>query len=460
MAHEIVIPRLGWSMDEGTFVGWLKKDGEMVRAGDPLFELEGEKGVQEIEAVDEGVLRITPQSPAPGAVVLVGKVIGFLAGPGEILPLPRDEQDLAKSEIIAPPAGPAARRMARQLNVSVTEVRGSGSGGRVLVEDIQRAVELRTEAVASPPAIDVIQSTTGSDTIHRRRVIASPRARRVAQELHVDWTRLAGSGRGGRIRERDVRAAAVEISSDPSRNNRVVAAGNRLPISRRRRVIAQRMAASHQQTAPVTLTTRANASNLVNVREQFRTVGGTARIPSYQDFIVKLAAGALQRHPLLAARWEEDAIVVPAADSIDIRIAVDADAGLVAPVIRNVASLSVEQIAESSRQLIERSQNGRITAAELTGGVFTVSNLGAFGIDAFTPIVNLPEVAILGLGAIRREAVVADDGRVVAIHQITLSLTFDHCVVDGAPAAKFLQDVATAIANPSAWLLRTSLSQR
>jgi pyruvate dehydrogenase E2 component (dihydrolipoamide acetyltransferase) len=173
-----------------------------------------------------------------------------------------------------------------------------------------------------------------------------------------------------------------------------------------------------------------------------------SRIPSYQDFIVKLVAGALQRHPLLAACWEEDAIVVPAADSIHIRIAVDAEAGLLAPVIRNVAALSIGEIAEASRQLIERSQSGRISAAELEGGVFTISNLGAFGIDAFTPIINLPEVAILGLGAIRREPVVADDGQIVAIHQITLSLTFDHRVVDGAPAAKFLQDVASAIANP------------
>jgi pyruvate dehydrogenase E2 component (dihydrolipoamide acetyltransferase) len=219
------------------------------------------------------------------------------------------------------------------------------------------------------------------------------------------------------------------------------------------------MTASRQQSVPVTLTTRANASNLVNLREQFKTVGRAARIPSYQDFIVKLVAGTLQRHLLLAARWEEDAIVIPAADSINIRIAVDSEAGLLAPVICNVPALSISEIADSSRQLIERAQNGRITAAELEGGVFTISNLGAFGIDAFTPIINLPEVAILGMGAIRREAVVADDGQIVAMHQITLSLTFDHRVIDGAPAAKFLQDVATAIANPSAWLLSTSYSQ-
>jgi pyruvate dehydrogenase E2 component (dihydrolipoamide acetyltransferase) len=226
-----------------------------------------------------------------------------------------------------------------------------------------------------------------------------------------------------------------------------------VPISRRRRVISQRMTASRQQTAPVTLTTRANAANLVSLREQFKIVGDSTTLPSYQDIIVKLVAGSLERHPMLAGRWDEDAIVVPAEDGVHIRIAVDTESGLVAPVIRNVPALSIVDIAETSRRLIERSQNGRITAAELEGGVFTISNLGAFGIDAFTPIINLPEVAILGLGAIRREAIVGDDGQFMACHQMSLSLTFDHRVVDGAPAARLLQDVATAIANPSAWLL-------
>lgn len=459
MAHEIVIPRLGWSMDEGTFVGWLKRDGDIVRAGDPLFELEGEKGIQEIEAVDEGVLRIPPNAPTAGSVVPVGKVIGFLAEPGEILPLMGGGHLTPKPAPSephpAPAAGPAARRMARQLNVTVAEVRGSGSGGRVLVEDIQRAVELSTNG--DSPTVGITQATAVIDAELRTRAIASPRAKRIARELQIDWTTLDGSGRNGRVRECDVRAAAKNAPTQVAAQ--APAAGQRLPISRRRRVIAERMSASSQQTAPVTLTTRANAANLVNLREQFKTVGGAARVPSYQDFIVKLVAGALVRHPLLAARWEEDAIVLPSVDSMNIRIAVDTEAGLLAPVIRNVAGLSIGEIAEASRQLIERAQSGRISIAELEGGVFTISNLGAFGIDAFTPIINLPEVAILGLGAIRREPVVADDGQIVALHQIALSLTFDHRVIDGAPAAKFLQDVARAIANPSASLLATNSNE-
>ena len=139
-------------------------------------------------------------------------------------------------------------------------------------------------------------------------------------------------------------------------------------------------------------------------------------------------------------------------------IAVDTEAGLLAPVIRNVCGLLIAELAEQSRKLIDRARSGRITAAEFEGGVFTISNLGAYGINAFTPVINLPEVAILGLGAIRREPVVADDGQIVAIQQITLSLTFDHRLVDGAPAARFLQDVVNAIANPSAWLLSSGLA--
>ena len=213
------------------------------------------------------------------------------------------------------------------------------------------------------------------------------------------------------------------------------------------------MVASRQQTVPVTLTTKADATNLVNLREQFKAVGGSTPIPSYQDIITKLVAEVLKRHPLLAGRWDEDAIVLPAADELHLGLAVDTEEGLLVPVIRNVGELSLTKLAGESRRLAEQARAGKLVAAEMQGGVFTITNLGAFGIDAFTPIINLPEAAILGLGAIRREPVVLDDGQIVARQQLTLSLTFDHRIVDGAPAARFLQDVVNAIANPSAWLL-------
>jgi pyruvate dehydrogenase E2 component (dihydrolipoamide acetyltransferase) len=213
------------------------------------------------------------------------------------------------------------------------------------------------------------------------------------------------------------------------------------------------MVASRQQTVPVTLSTKADATNLVNLREQFKSAGQHSPIPTYQDLIMMLVAELLTRHPTLAGRWEDDAIVLPAADEIHIGIAVDTADGLLVPVVRNVRGLSVTEVAAQTRQLIDRACAGQLSANEMQGGVFTITNLGAFGIDAFTPIINFPESAILGLGAIRREPVVLDDGQIVARHQWSLNLTFDHRAIDGAPAARFVQELMNAVSNPSAWLL-------
>ena len=212
------------------------------------------------------------------------------------------------------------------------------------------------------------------------------------------------------------------------------------------------MSASSQQTAPVTLTTRADATNLVNLRAQFKTASGEV-VPTYTDILVKLTAAALQQHPHMAARWEETHLAIP--DGIYIGIAVDAEEGLIVPVLRDVPSLSLLQLATRSRELIKNARNNKLKADDLQGGVFTITNLGAYGIDAFTPIINLPETAILGIGCIRREPAVVDN-QIVPRDQVTLSLTFDHRIVDGAPAARFLQAIRLAVENPSAWLLSSS----
>jgi len=477
MAHEITIPRLGWSMEEGVFSGWLKKDGDAIRQGDPLFELEGEKAIQEIEAVDAGILRFSANGPQPGSMVKVGAVVGYLVADGESLPVDATPdasaiklQPQMVSEVTAsvatasvatasvatasvatasvatlpkvantalsPAAGPAVRRLARESGIALDQIEGTGRGGRILAEDIQFAS-------SQVPPSRLTQSALTP--------VASPRARRVATELEIDWTQLTGTGAGGRIREQDVRAACAARSSEESPST--TAGGQRLPLTSRRRVIAQRMVASRQQTVPVTLTTKADATNLVNLREQFKTTSGKSPIPSYQDIITKLVARTLLRHPLLAGRWDEDAIVWPSENQIHIGMAVDTDDGLLVPVLRNAAQLSLIELAGRARQLVGLARAGKLAVADMQGSVFTITNLGAFGIDAFTPVINVPETAILGLGAIRREPVVLDDGSIVARHQITLSLTFDHRILDGAPAARFLQEIALAIANPSAILL-------
>lgn len=395
MAHEIVVPRLGWSMDEGTFAGWLKADGDEIQAGEALFSLESDKAVQEIESLDSGILRIPPQGPVMGQVVQVGQIIGYLTAPEE-----------------TPPWGQSAPNPPSLITNIYTEDSGTSTPAR------DAALLVRT-------------------TSERHSKVASPRARRLALELGVDWQQLTGSGMGGRIRERDVRLAVGPTD-----------VGIKQPISSRRRQIAEKLSASQRQTVPVTLTTRANAIGLIEQRERFKQEG-IDPVPSYQDMIIQQLAELLRTHPLLAARWEETHLLVPHQDQLNIGMAVDTAEGLIVPVIKQVPQLSIEQLARNSRELIDRAKAGQLSASDLQGGVFTVTNLGAFGIDAFTPVINYPQTAILGLGAIRHEPTVGTDGRIIVGARITLSLTFDHRVIDGAPAARFLKELVDSLEEPN-----------
>jgi pyruvate dehydrogenase E2 component (dihydrolipoamide acetyltransferase) len=398
MAIPITIPRLGWNMEEGVFVGWLKPDGATVRVGDALFSLESEKATEDIECLDAGILRIAPDGPREGDKVTVGLVIGYVTAAGETVRFESGPKDERRQGAVEKPAG-ASTTMEREAGSAETD------GWRGSVR----------------PAI-------------------SPRARRVARELGIDSTGLTGSGRTGRIRERDVRAAAGKEAG---------VLDQVMSVSATRRTIAKRMLASHRDTAPVTLTATADATNLVQLRNGFRT--GVEMVPSYTDFFVKLSALALRKHPKLNSRWEDDRIV-PNTD-VHIGIAVDTEAGLMVPVIRDVASLNLPQLALRSSELIQRAQRRSLTADEMQGGTFTVTNLGAFGIDAFTPIINQPQCAILGIGRIQRRPAVIGDA--IAIRdEVTLSLTFDHRIVDGAPAARFLQTLCwliekAAVESPS-----------
>lgn len=469
MPSEITVPRLGWSMEEAAFTEWLKRDGDYVSAGDMLFVIEGDKAAQEIESFDAGVLRLGPDAPKPGDTVKVGQVIGYLLAEGERSPWETssgdsktavmrggpngDERNRPVAGSHPPAAGPDARRLARQLGVDLAHVTGSGRRGRIAPEDVRAA------------ARDDSSATTTNNAVGGRRdraAVATPRARRLAYELGIDWRTLSGSGRGGRIRERDIRAAektAVRaplpqqtVQSQQSHQSHHVAA-TVAPISATRRTIAERMVASLRTTAPVTLTTRANAANLLALRTQFKAAAQSpaAAIPTVTDIVIKLTATALAKHAALNSRWEDEGVVSPS--TIDIGIAVDVEYGLVVPVVRDVAQLGLRELAARSRDLAERARARRLSADELSGGTFTVTNLGALGIDAFTPIINPPQAAILGIGAVRRVPVVSADDRIVPGDMLTLSLTFDHRVVDGAPAARFLQTLVAMVENPAAWLV-------
>lgn len=208
------------------------------------------------------------------------------------------------------------------------------------------------------------------------------------------------------------------------------------------------MVKSLQTTAPVTLTTTVDATNMVNLRRQFKESGRDA--PAFLDIIVKLAALVLREHPNLNARWADDRIEL--SDEAHVGIAVDTEAGLFVPVLRDAGALGLGRIAELTRDLARRARERKLLPGEMQGGTFTVTNLGAFGVESFTPIINPPECAILGLGRIARQPVM-DGERVVPRDRMTLSLTFDHRVVDGAPAARFLQDLGRRVENPAPWLI-------
>ena len=420
MPIEITIPRLGWNMDEGVFVAWLKNDGELVKAGEPVFSLESDKAVQEIESLDSGRLKIAPGGPSPGQTVAVGTVIGFLLETHE------------SGSIVEKPGQASHPEGALSAGKTAAGPR-SGSGDGEIVH--------AHAAAASAPL-------PGSDRP------SSPRARRRARAMGIDWTTLAGTGRSGRVRERDVLAAAAgsvpHSPGFPDDDYRVV------PVDATRRVIAERMMQGAHSAAPVTLTTSIDATNLVNLRQQFKAAGlqdhraTGVSVVGYGDIVIKLVALALQKHPILNSQWDGDRILV--FRSIHVGLAVHTDAGLLVPVIRDVPALTLRQIAAQSGDLVARARRRALKAEELQGGTFTVTNLGPFGIDAFTPIINTPQCAVLGMGRILRQPS-ATENSLKFRDRMTLSLTFDHRITDGAPAARFLQELGGVLENPSPWLM-------
>jgi pyruvate dehydrogenase E2 component (dihydrolipoamide acetyltransferase) len=419
----ITVPRLGWSMEEGTFVNWLKQEGDRIQPGEPLFVLESDKAAENIEALDAGILHIPPESPKPGTMVKVGDVLGWVVAEGETVPMPRVATATTAAAPVEPAASPAVRRLARTLGVDLTRVAAATPTGRISESEVRQHT----------------QPSEGSPRGTARHT-ASPRARRVARELGVDCRTVQGTGRNGRVRERDVRLAA---------SRHATLTGQLIPHTTIRRTIAIRMVAGVNEAAPVTLTTKVDASNLVNLRSQFKAVSPD-EAPSYTDFIIKLAAAALKQHPLLQAQWRDEGLFVP--EQIHIAVAVDTEGGLLVPVLRDADQLTLRQVAAQSRDLAAQARAGRLTGDQMRGATFSITNLGMFGVDAFTPIIHLPQCAVLGIGRVVSEPAVVGN-QVVPRDRLTLSLTFDHRVVDGAPAARFLDTVRRCIEQPAPWLV-------
>ncbi|MFN0125298.1 MAG: dihydrolipoamide acetyltransferase family protein [Verrucomicrobiales bacterium] len=411
MPIEIQLPRLGWSMEEGKFLAWLKKDGDFIKEGDPLFTLESDKAAQEVESIDSGILSIPANGPKPGDTIKVGHVLAYLLAGGESAPATLPRSSPTDSEI------PQMKNADPKICGLSQSACLPESGGKPVPQS----------AGAHP---------------------SSPRARRAAREHRVDLSTLSATGKGGRIRERDVLAA---VTSTP------VATGfTKVPLTSMRRTIAARLMYSRQTTVPVTITARCDATALLAFRQQLKSATPSLQhsapvIPTINDILVKLTAAALRQHPMLAAIWADDHLLQP--ESIHLGIAVDTEAGLLVPVIRDVDTSTLTQIATQSQQLIAEARASQLAAADMQGACFTLSNLGSLGVEAFTPVINPPESAILGIGAIVREAVPLNDGTFTARDRFTLSLTFDHRVNDGAAAARFLQTLRQLIEQPLSGLV-------
>lgn len=399
MTKEIRLPRLGWSMEEGRFVGWLKPEGATVRPGEPLFAVEGDKATQEVEATDGGLLKVAPGAPGEGDTVQVGRLLGWLLDEGETAPATADAGASTSRSSVAQPT---------------SEV------GEAVERGHEETAEGQTAGASRP---------------------ASPRARRAAREHGVDLATVAPGGSGGRVRERDV-LAAVAASQEAGRPGL-----RKVPMPPLRRAIAARLERGRQGVVPVTITRRCDATALREVRQRLKdSAPGGACVPTLNDLLLKLTAEALHRHPMLAAVWGDDGLWMP--ESLDLGIAVDSEAGVLVPVVRDVLGSTLAEVAAASRRLIEAARTGRLAAADMQGGCFTVTNLGGLGVDTFTPVIHPPESAILGVGAITRQLVVLEDGSFAARDILPLSLTFDHRVNDGAEAARFLQTLAGLIERP------------
>ena len=453
MASEIVLPQWGMEMQDGTIVRWLKQEGDTVAEGEPIVEVETAKLQTELESTASGVLsRIVAQE---GQIVPIRGVLCVIAEPGEAVEAPAAPAAASAPETPAAPVRqaangasavrvqvvPAARRLARERGVDLAQVSGSGPSGRILLADVEAALQ----TPAAPPG-------GAGPAEGRERVPVVPAARRLARENDIDLATVAGSGPQGRILIEDIEAAIAARSAPAPAASPAPSADGVVPLTGIRGAVATRMLQSIQTTAQVTLTTEAVVTEAMQLRRGLSRHHAEAAGGSIGPLpvVVKATAEALRRHPRMNAIETNSAdgtAQVQMLSEINIGLAVALDEGLVTPVIRGADGKSLAQLAAENRDLAARTREGRTRPEEISGGTFTITNLGANEIDGFTPIINPPQVGILGVGRVVEKPVIAN-GEVAKGETMYLSLTFDHRVIDGAPAAEFLQTVRRLLEDP------------
>ena len=449
-------------MTEGMVSEWFIADGAKVKKGEMLYSLETEKVNLDVDAEMDGYVKHTAEA---GVMLAPGDVVGYIFADDE--PIPADFAGVAspaaapvvEAPIAAAPAtavsatpepvavvsgdgrlksSPAARRLASEIGVAIAGLTGSGPGGRIVEADVRQA-SLQSGA------------STGSERQENveTKVNASPLARRLAAERGIDLSQIKGSGPQGRIVQGDLDQApltsgrAAPVQTGPT-------AGSTVPVRGMRKTIAQRMHQSLQTSAQLSMDMTAQMDDAVRLRGQLiKEWDGEAR-PTYTDLVIKAVAKALGQHPMMNSRFDDTEITL--LREIHMGLAVSVPEGLLVPVIRNVHELNLKQIAQESARLAAAARAGTLGLDDYAGGTFTISALGMFGVNSFTPIINQPQTGILGVNQLF-DGLTWEEDKPIKTKQMNLSLTWDHRAVDGAPAAEFLASVVEFLSEPYRLLL-------
>ena len=429
---EIQMPKLSDTMTEGTLVAWKKKKGDQVSAGQVLAEIETDKATMEWESPEDGTL--TEIYVEEGGKVNVGDKIAFIGGEGEEAPKPKEKEEKEKK---------------LEAKEEETEKEKPKEEEEKKKAAPPKAEKKEPEAEERPPAAEKPEEA---------RVKASPVARRIAAEFGVDLANVKGTGPEGRVTETDVRAAAKStpkaFGAKPSVPAAVSAGESaRIQLSGMRKIIAQRLVESLGPVPHFYLTIEVNAGPLMEARQELKSAGESAKASkiTVNDFVLKAAVQAAVKVPRVNASFDGDAIVQYA--DVDLGIAVAIEDGLLTPVIRAAQNKSLREISELAKDLAHRARNKRMKPEEFQGGTFTVSNLGGMGIDSFSAVINPPQGFILAVGKITKVPVIDDCDQIVVGHRMSLTMSCDHRVVDGALGAEYLKELRQLLENPALLLV-------
>jgi pyruvate dehydrogenase E2 component (dihydrolipoamide acetyltransferase) len=442
---EIQMPKLSDTMTEGTLIAWKKKKGDQVAAGEVLAEIETDKATMEWESPEDGTL--TEIYVQEGGKVNVGDKIAFVRGQGEEAPKQEAPEQKKKSEAAEekkPQAETEKPAPAEAAKKETAPPQQQGVGAAVSAarsETTQQKPQAREQKPEEP------------------RMKASPVARRIAAELGVDLSTVKGTGPDGRIAETDVRAAAKTVTAGASGGATkpqaqapiAVKPGEsaRIQLSGMRKIIAQRLVESLGPVPHFYLTIDINAGPLMEAREELKSAGegaDAAKI-TVNDFVLKAAVMAAVKVPRVNASFDNDAIVQYA--DVDLGVAVAIEDGLLTPVIRAAQEKSLREISALAKDLAHRARNKRMKPEEFQGGTFTVSNLGGMGIDSFSAVINPPQGFILAVGKVTKSPVVDDCDQVMVGHRMSITMSCDHRVIDGALGAEYLKELRHLLENPA-----------